>query len=145
MNIRLTALTALSVLSNYLYGQETLLLRSPSVGNDRIAFAYASDIWTVSKTGTDPRRLTVNQDVEFEPVLSPDGNWIAFSGNYDGNVDVYVISVNGGMPRRLTYHPGQDIVRGWHGSKFYLHRPGLRFREGLPGFLKLKPLPVLRH
>jgi tricorn protease len=117
MNIRLTALTALSVLSNYLYGQETLLLRSPSVGNDRIAFAYASDIWTVSKTGTDPRRLTVNQDVEFEPVLSPDGNWIAFSGNYDGNVDVYVISVNGGMPRRLTYHPGQDIVRGWHGTK----------------------------
>jgi len=92
-------------------------LRSPSLSNDRIAFAYASDIWTVSKTGADPRRITVNQDVEFEPILSPDGTTIAFSGNYDGNIDVYTVPVNGGMPKRLTYHPGNDVVRGWHGSK----------------------------
>ncbi len=97
--------------------QETLLLRSPSASTDKIAFAYASDIWTAGKDGSNPQRLTVNQDVEFEPVLSPDGKWVAFSGNYDGNIDVFVIPVNGGNPKRLTYHPSQEIVRGWNGNK----------------------------
>lgn len=97
--------------------QETLLLRCPSVSDYKIAFAYASDIWTVNKDGSNPQRLTVNQDVEFEPVLSPDGKWIAFSGNYDGNVDVFVIPVSGGNPRRLTFHPSPEIVRGWNGNK----------------------------
>jgi tricorn protease len=81
-----------AVLTTVVFSQETLLLRSPSVSNDKIAFAYASDIWTAGKDGSHPTRLTVNQDVEFEPVLSSDGKWVAFSGNYDGNVDVYVIN-----------------------------------------------------
>jgi tricorn protease len=59
----------------------------------------------------------VNKDVEFEPSISPDGKWVAFSGNYDGNVDVYVISAAGGEPKRLTWHPSQEIVRGWNGNK----------------------------
>lgn len=102
---------------NTIAAQETLLLRSPSVSNDKIAFAYASDIWTVNKDGSDPQRLTVNKDVEFEPSISPDGKWVAFSGNYDGNIDVFVVPVNGGMPKRLTWHPAQEIVRGWNGNK----------------------------
>ena len=97
--------------------QETLLLRAPSASNDKIAFAYASDIWVANKDGSHPQRLTVNKDVEFEPAFSPDGKWIAFSGNYDGNVDVYVVPVSGGIPKRLTYHPSQEIVRGWNGNK----------------------------
>lgn len=97
--------------------QETLLLRSPSASKDKLVFAYASDIWVADKDGHHPVRLTVNPDVEFEPKISPDGKWVAFSGNYDGNVDVYVISINGGQPKRLTYHPSQDIVRGWNGDK----------------------------
>ncbi|MDE3247214.1 MAG: PD40 domain-containing protein [Bacteroidota bacterium] len=97
--------------------QETLLLRSPSASKDKLVFAYASDIWVADRDGSHPVRLTVNPDVEFEPKISPDGKWVAFSGNYDGNVDVYVISVNGGQPKRLTFHPSQDIVRGWNGDK----------------------------
>ncbi len=97
--------------------QETLLLRAPSASNDKIAFAYASDIWVANKDGSHAQRLTVNKDVEFEPSFSPDGKWIAFSGNYDGNIDVYVVPVNGGIPKRLTYHPSQEIVRGWNGNK----------------------------
>lgn len=97
--------------------QETLLLRSPSVSNDKIAFAYASDIWVAEKDGSHPVRLTVNRDVEFEPSISPDGKWVAFSGNYDGNIDVYIVSTAGGTPKRLTWHPGQEIVRGWSGNK----------------------------
>jgi len=96
--------------------QETLLLRSPSVSQDKIAFAYAGDIWVAGKDGSNPRRITVNPDVEAEPMLSPDGKWIAFSGNYDGNNDVYVVSANGGIPRRITFHPYGDVVRGWHGN-----------------------------
>ena len=71
-------LVTVSVLLHTALSQETLLLRSPSVSNDKIAFAYASDIWTSNKDGSNPLRLTVNQDVEFEPVLSPDGKWVAF-------------------------------------------------------------------
>ena len=98
-------------------GEPTLLLRHPSASEQHIAFAYASDIWIANKDGSAPRRLTVHEGAEIYPVLSPDGQWVAFTGNYDGNYDVYVVSTLGGMPRRLTYHPGPDYVRGWHGEK----------------------------
>lgn len=100
-----------------LSAQETLLLRHPSIYNNTIAFAYGSDIWTANRDGSNPQRLTVNPDVEYNPVISPDGKWVAFSGNYDGNVDVYVVTVGGGNPKRLTFHPNADVVRGWNGSK----------------------------
>lgn len=100
-------------------GEPTLMLRQPSASEQHIAFAYASDIWVADKDGSHPRRLTVHEGVELYPVLSPDGQWVAFSGNYDGNLDVYVVSVQGGPPRRLTYHPGQDFVRGWNGQKIW--------------------------
>lgn len=96
--------------------QETLLLRSPSVSDTKICFSYGGDIWVAGKDGSHPVRLTVNQDAEENPVLSPDGKWIAFSGNYDGNMDVYVLPVTGGDPKRLTYHPSGDVVRGWDGN-----------------------------
>lgn len=93
--------------------EETLLLRSPSVSKSKVAFAYAGDIWTAERDGTNPQRLTVHKGIETHPVFSPDGEWIAFSGNYEGNTDVYVVSAQGGMPQRLTFHPYPDVVRGW--------------------------------
>ena len=96
--------------------QETLLLRSPSVSNNKIAFAYGGDVWTADRDGSHPQRLTVNQGVEANPMLSPDGRWIAFTGNYDGNSDLYIISSSGGSPKRLTFHPGEDLVRSWDGN-----------------------------
>lgn len=96
---------------------KTLLLRSPSISQDHIVFAYASDIWLADKDGNYPRRLTVDEGVEENPVLSPDGKWVAFSANYDGNLDVFVLPIEGGTPQRLTFHPALDRVRGWHGNK----------------------------
>ena len=96
--------------------QETLLLRSPSVSNNKIVFAYGGDIWLTDRDGSHPQRLTVNPGVESSPMLSPDGKWIAFSGNYDGNEDVYVIAAAGGTPKRLTWHPYDDLVRSWNGN-----------------------------
>ena len=96
--------------------QETLLLRSPSVSDNKIVFAYSGDIWSADRDGTHPQRLTVNPSEETNPILSPDGKSIAFSGNYDGNNDVYIIPITGGSPKRLTYHPSADIVRSWDGN-----------------------------
>lgn len=93
--------------------QETLLLRTPTLSNTSIAFVYGGDIWVAGKDGRNPRRLTINPAVEQNPIFSPDGKQIAFTGNYDGNTDVYVIPVEGGAPKRVTYHPGGDLVRGW--------------------------------
>ena len=96
--------------------QETLLLGSPSVSNNKIAFTYGGDVWLADRDGSHPQRLTVNPGVEINPMLSPDGKWIAFTGNYDGNEDVYIMSSTGGTPRRLTFHSAADIARSWDGN-----------------------------
>lgn len=89
------------------------LFRQPAINGTDIVFSYAGDLWIVSKKGGDARRLTTGIGVETNPYFSPDGNWIAFTGDYDGNTDVYVIPASGGVPKRLTYHPSADLVSGW--------------------------------
>ncbi|HEX8292085.1 MAG TPA: hypothetical protein VF570_10040, partial [Pyrinomonadaceae bacterium] len=90
-----------------------LILRSPTVSRDSIAFVYAGDLWVVGREGGDARRLTAGVGSEATPYFSPDGRLIAFTGEYDGNADVYVVEAAGGVPRRLTYHPGADTLQGW--------------------------------
>jgi tricorn protease len=92
---------------------QTRLLRTPTVSATQIAFAYANNIWIVPRTGGTAHRLTSFQGLTINPHFSPDGKWIAFSGEYAGNLDVYVILAEGGEPRRLTWHPGADQVQGW--------------------------------
>jgi len=92
---------------------QTRLLRTPTVSATQIAFAYAQNIWTVPRGGGSARRITSFQGQTSNPHFSPDGKWIAFSGEYAGNLDVYVVAAEGGEPRRLTWHPGGDLVQGW--------------------------------
>jgi len=92
---------------------ETLLLKQPTASAREIAFLYAGDIWLCGLNGSHPRRLTAQKGQKSSPMFSPDGEWIAFSGNYDGSQSVYVVHREGGSPRRLTYHPSDDDVRGW--------------------------------
>jgi tricorn protease len=94
-------------------GSGTRLLQTPTVSDTQIAFAYAQNIWVVPRAGGLARRLTTFQGLTSNPHFSPDGKWIAFSGEYAGNVDVYVIPAEGGEPRRLTWHPTPDLVQGW--------------------------------
>lgn len=92
---------------------DTRLLTQPAVSATHVAFAYDGDLWSARLDGTGVVRLTTAEGDESFPVFSPDGAWIAFSGNYDGNTDVYVMPVGGGTPRRLTWHPGGDAVQGF--------------------------------
>ena len=82
---------------------EGRLLRFPTLSNDSIAFVYGGDLWTVPRAGGLARQLTTDAGLEWLPRYSPDGRWIAFSGQYDGNRDIYVIPAAGGEPKRLTW------------------------------------------
>ena len=93
--------------------QGTRLLRQPSVSSNEIVFVYAGDVWIVSHRGGDAKRLTSTPETEEVPQFSPDGAFIAYTSNYNGNRDVYVIAAKGGEPRRLTFHPGVDFATGW--------------------------------
>lgn len=90
-----------------------LLLRHPTLSLTKIVFVYGDDLWQVSREGGVAERLTSGTGLKSRPFFSPDGSQIAFSANYDGNVDVYVMPSTGGEPRRLTYHPAADTVMGW--------------------------------
>jgi tricorn protease len=92
--------------------EKPLLLRHPSISGTQVVFSYAGSLWIASREGGDARRLTAG-GYERGPVFSPDGTLVAFTGEYDGNQDVYVVPAAGGVPRRLTYHPGPDDVVGW--------------------------------
>src|SRR5262249_29145365 len=93
--------------------QTRLLLQQPTVSRTSIVFSYAGDLWTVGREGGSAKRLTTGIGVETDPVFSPDGSTVAFTGQYDGNTDVYVIPSAGGVPKRLTYHPAPDVTLGW--------------------------------
>ncbi|WP_372973411.1 PDZ domain-containing protein [Muriicola sp.] len=101
------------LLSSLLNGQGTQLLRQPTLSGEHIVFVYANDLWKVSANGGQAERLTSNEGYEFSPHFSSDGSWIAFTAEYDGNSDVYIIPIAGGEPQRLTWHPGDDVVQGW--------------------------------
>jgi tricorn protease len=93
--------------------QGTRLLRHPTVSHDSVAFEYAGDLWIVSRSGGQARRLTSTPGAEIDPYFSPDGTQIAFTATVAGNTDVYVMPTTGGDAKRLTFHPGFDRVRGW--------------------------------
>jgi len=89
------------------------IYQRPALSRDLIAFGYAGDLWTVPRAGGRATRLTVGVGIETSPAFSPDGQTIAFTGEYDGNTDVFTIPANGGVPFRVTYHPALDAVVGW--------------------------------
>ncbi len=96
---------------------KTPLLRFPDVSKTSVVFVAGGDIWKAPLSGGEAVRLTMHDGDESMPKFSPDGQWIAFTGEYDGNPDVYIMDTNGGRIKRLTYHPGYDLVVGWNAQK----------------------------
>ena len=83
--------------------EETRLLRFPAIYGDQVVFTYAGDLYTVDKQGGIARKLTNHDGYEMFARFSPDGNQIAFTAQYDGNTEVYLMPAEGGIPKRLTY------------------------------------------
>lgn len=90
------------------------MLQYPAVSKTQIVFSYGDDLWVVSKNGGVANRLTTPKGQEILPVFSPDGKYIGFTGNYDGNLDVYVIPSKGGLPVRGTHHGMSDKMICWY-------------------------------
>ena len=95
-------------------GINARMLRQPDVSQTQIAFVYAGDIWIAPKIGGTAVRLSSPAGEESFPKFSPDGSMLAYSANYDGNLDIYVVPVSGGMPKRLTHHPMSDRLLDWY-------------------------------
>ncbi len=93
----LLALLALSTIISA--ADEPLLLQKPALNRTHIVFAYAGDLWSVPRDGGSAVRLTSGSGTETDPAFSPDGSFIAFTGEYDGNVDVFVVPASGGVPK----------------------------------------------
>ncbi len=89
------------------------LFRQPTISADAVVFVFADDLWIVARDGGEARRLTASVGIESHPLFSPDGATVAFTGEYDGNLDVYIVPAAGGEPRRLTWHPGDDQLLAW--------------------------------
>ena len=127
------------------------MLQMPAVSATQIAFVYAGDIWIAPKTGGNAVRLSSPRGLEQFPRFSPDGTRIAFSGNYEGDVDLYSMPVSGGEPLRLTHHGANDRMLGWspdgqsilYASKMqgFTERVGELYKVAATGGLPVK-LPV---
>ena len=113
---------------------ETRLLRFPAIHGNQIVFTYAGDLYTVPAAGGVARRLTSDVGFEMFARFSPDGKWIAFTGQYDGNTEVYLMPAQGGVPKRLTWTATlarddvsdrmgpNNLVMGWKDDTHVLFR-----------------------
>ena len=103
----LLSLILLALATQQSYGQEPArLLRFPHMQGDKIAFVHGGDIWVCTKGNLKARRLTsYNEGFEVMPRISPNGEWVAFSGEYSGNRQIFVVPWGGGVPKQLTYYP----------------------------------------
>jgi tricorn protease len=109
---------------------QTKLLRFPDIHGNQVAFTYGGDLWQASSAGGPAIRLTAHPGMEVFAKYSPDGKWIAFTGQYDGDEQVYVIPSGGGEPRQLTYFPARgpltprwgydNQVYGWSNDGRYV-------------------------
>src|SRR5262245_39892865 len=118
--------------------EETRLLRFPTIHGDSIVFTYAGNLYTVAAKGGVARRITNHEGYEMFARFSPDGKTLAFTGQYDGNTEVYVMPAEGGVPRRLTFTAtlGRDevsdrmgpnnIVMGWKNNNEIIFRSRMR-------------------
>src|SRR4029434_9949578 len=106
--------------------EKPLLRRQPTMSRTHIVFSYAGDLWIAPRNGGAATQLTDGVGNEPSPQFSPDGTTVAFTGEYDGNVDLYTVPASGGVPKRMTYHPGFDALAGWtpDGKRFLFFSHG---------------------
>src|SRR5438094_9625292 len=127
VRLLLTAIIALCF-GGTLFSQ-TKLLRFPDIYGDRTVFTYGGDLWSASASEGTAIRLTAHPGMETYAKFSPDGKWLAFTGQYDGDEQVYVIPSGGGVPRQLTFYPAKGPFTprwGWDNQVYGWTRDGKR-------------------
>ena len=110
-------------------GAQTKLLRFPDISGDRVVFTYGGDLWTAPASGGGAIRLTSHPGMEVFGKFSPDSKWIAFTGQYDGDEQVYVVASGGGVPRQLTFYPAKGPFTprwGWDNQVYGWSADGKR-------------------
>ncbi|MGV3615696.1 MAG: S41 family peptidase [Fimbriimonas sp.] len=113
MSLTLTTAMVMTLLTTQDAPTEPRLMRFPSIKGDTVVFTYAGDLWVANVGGGLARRLTSSAGLETRAKISPDGKWVAFTGQYEGNSDVYVVPIEGGEPKRLTFEAEADNVANW--------------------------------
>jgi tricorn protease len=121
---------------------QSKLLRHPTYSKGKVAFSYLGDIWIANEDGSGVMRLTDNAARDVYPRFSPDGNWIAFSSNRQGNDDVHVIPATGGKPRQITFHSAPDTVSGWSPDGKKILFSSTRAKGAFPSVATLFEVPV---
>jgi len=111
--ITLLATTLFLITTISAFGREARLVRYPHYHNGRVVFTYLGDIWSADDNGQNIQRLTVNRARDVYARFSPDGKWIAFSSDRNGNLDVFLMPAGGGTAKQLTTHSADDTVLGW--------------------------------
>jgi tricorn protease len=111
--IYLSAIALLFACSYAVTAKEARLVRYPHYHQGRVTFGYLGDIWTADETGQNVQRLTVHKARDVYPRFSPDGKWIAFSSDRNGNLDVFIMPSGGGTVKQLTNHSADDSVLNW--------------------------------
>ncbi len=140
--IALTGLIYLICVSIQINAQVSArMFQYPDVSDKQIAFSYGDDIWIAPKTGGNAIKLSSPAGTELFPKFSPDGSHIAFTGNYDGNTDIYIIPSAGGIPKRITFHGMDERILGWSGDGKNLLFASSR-ESGRQRFRQLYTIPV---
>ncbi len=117
---------AVLLLCSRLFAQTTsatFFLSNPCLTPDgqTVIFSFEGDLWKASVSDGKASRITAMQGYETSPRVSPDGKWIAFTGRQYGNADVYVVGINGGDVKQLTWHSGNDEVSSWSWDSKYIY------------------------
>lgn len=140
--IRKIMLAAAVLLISALAQAQVKMLRHPTYSKGRVAFSYLGDIWIANENGANAQRLTDNQARDQFPRFSPDGQWIAFSSDREGNYDVFVVPAAGGEPRQITFHTADDHVVGWTPDGKRVIFSSVRGNGAFPSVATLWEIPV---
>jgi len=130
----------LASLCAIVYGQQKGYYRSPAIHNNTVVFTAEGDLWEYNLTNNATVRLTTDAGVETNPAISPDGKQLAFLGQYEGATDIYLVDINGGVPKRLTYDYGGLFISGWTKDGKILYSTGATSPLPNARLVKLDPV-----
>ncbi|QQL48909.1 S41 family peptidase [Mucilaginibacter ginkgonis] len=124
------------------FGQQKGYYRTPAIYKNTVVFTAEGDLWKFDTNTGLSTRLTTNDGVEQNPAISPDGKQIAFSGQYEGSSEVYLMDINGGVPKRLTYNMANILISGWTKDGKILYRSNINSMYPSPQLMKLDPVTL---